>query len=75
MRGATVRVDDVRNFPGHIACDVRAQSEIVVPVFDRQRRLIAVLDIDSDRRAAFDADDQAALEQLMKWFARNEATV
>ena len=71
-QGATVLVADVSEFPGHIACDARAQSEIVVPVFDRQRRLIAVLDIDSDRRAAFDAEDQAALEHLMKWFARND---
>ena len=70
-RGASVLVDDVREFPGHIACDARALSEIVVPVFDRQRRLIAVLDIDSDRTAAFDAEDQAALEHLMKWFAHN----
>lgn len=72
MRGASVLVEDVREFPGHIACDARARSEIVVPVFDRQRRLIAVLDIDSDRTAAFDADDQAALEHLVKWFARND---
>ena len=71
-QGATVLVADVSEFPGHIACDARAQSEIVVPVFDRQRRLIAVLDIDSDRRAAFDAEDQAALEHLMNWFARND---
>ena len=70
-RGASVLVDDVREFPGHIACDARALSEIVVPVFDRQRQLIAVLDIDSDRTAAFDAEDQAALEHLMKWFAHN----
>jgi len=71
-RGATVLVDDVRDFPGHIACDARAQSEIVVPVFDRQRRLIAVLDIDSDRRAAFDVEDQTALEYLVQWFARHD---
>jgi GAF domain-containing protein len=71
MRAASVRVDDVREFPGHIACDARAKSEIVIPVFDRQRRLIAVLDIDSDRTAAFDAEDQAALEHLVKWFARD----
>ena len=71
-RGASVLVDDVRRFPGHIACDARARSEIVIPVFDRHRRLIAVLDIDSDRTAAFDVEDQAALERLMQWFARND---
>ncbi|NUQ20644.1 MAG: GAF domain-containing protein [Gemmatimonadaceae bacterium] len=69
-RRATVLVEDVRDFPGHITCDARSQSEIVVPVFDGSRRLIAVLDIDSDRRAGFDAEDQVALERLMRWFER-----
>lgn len=69
-RRATVLVENVHDFPGHITCDARSQSEIVVPVFDGSRRLIAVLDIDSDRRAAFDAEDQAALERLMRWFER-----
>lgn len=68
--GATVVVADVAAFPGHITCDARSQSEIVVPVFDRERRLIAVFDIDSDRRDAFGADDQRGLERLMGWFAR-----
>ena len=70
-RRATVVVDDVEQFPGHITCDARSKSEIVVPVFDSHRELIAVLDIDSDRRAMFDAEDQAALEHLMEWFTRN----
>ena len=66
----TLVVEDVHAFPGHIACDGRSASEIVVPVFDRGRRLIAVLDIDSDRRAAFDETDREALERMMEWFAR-----
>ena len=65
----TVVVDDVHAFPGHIACDARSRSEIVVPVFGRDGGLIAVLDIDSDRRAAFDEEDRAALERLVGWFA------
>ena len=69
-RRATVLVENVHEFPGHITCDPRSQSEIVVPVFDGSRRLIAVLDIDSDRRSGFDAEDQAALERLMRWFER-----
>ena len=69
-RRATVVVADVHEFPGHITCDARSRSEIVVPVFDSQRRLIAVLDIDSERTAAFDAVDQHALERLVEWFAR-----
>lgn len=68
--GATVIVPDVASFPGHITCDARSRSEIVVPVFDRARRLIAVFDIDSERTNTFDADDQRGLERLMTWFAR-----
>ena len=69
-RRETVLVENVHEFPGHITCDARSQSEIVVPVFDGARRLIAVLDIDSDKRAGFDRADQAALERLMRWFER-----
>lgn len=68
--GATVVVPDVAQFPGHITCDSRSRSEIVVPVFDRGRRLIAVFDIDSDRTDAFGPEDQQGLERLMGWFAR-----
>ena len=66
----TIVVADVQQFPGHITCDARSQSEIVVPVFDRERRLIAVFDIDSDRKNAFEIEDQRGLERLMGWFAR-----
>lgn len=65
-RGETVIVDDVHEFPGHIACDSRSESEIVVPVHDRTGRLIAVFDVDSDRKAQFDGDDQAGLEAILK---------
>lgn len=61
----TQLVEDVHAFPGHIACDSRSQSEIVVPVLDRDGRLIAVFDVDSDRPAAFDAVDQAGLERIL----------
>ena len=66
----TVIVHDVAEFSGHIACDARSRSEIVVPVFDRQRDLIAVLDLDSERVGAFDQDDARGLERLVEWFAR-----
>jgi L-methionine (R)-S-oxide reductase len=65
----TVIVPDVERFPGHIACDGRSKSEIVVPVFDRAGALIAVLDIDSDRLATFDQMDADGLEAIMRWFA------
>jgi GAF domain-containing protein len=65
----TVVVPDVARFPGHITCDGRSQSEIVVPVFDRGGALIAVLDVDSHALATFDDDDARGLERLVAWFA------
>ena len=63
--GQTQLVEDVHAFPGHIACDSRSASEIVVPVFGPDGGLIAVFDVDSTEKAAFDAVDARALEQLM----------
>ncbi len=60
----TVLVPDVHAFPGHIACDSRSNSEIVVPVLARDGSLAAVLDVDSAQFAAFDAIDQAGLEAI-----------
>ena len=65
----SVIVPDVNRFPGHITCDARARSEIVVPVFDARQTLIAVLDIDSTKTAAFDQQDADGLERLVTWFA------
>ncbi len=62
---ATQIVDDVHAFPGHIACDARSASEIVVPVFDASGGLIAVFDVDATETSAFDASDAYALERLM----------
>ena len=62
----TLVVDDVNAFPGHIACDARSKSEIVVPVFDSAGDLIAVLDVDSDRPAAFDDEDRTGLESICR---------
>jgi len=63
---ATVIVPDVHEFPGHIACDSRSESEIVVPVFAPDGRLFAVLDVDSDRKAMFDGTDREGLEAVVK---------
>jgi L-methionine (R)-S-oxide reductase len=65
----SVIVHDVTTFPGHITCDARSRSEIVVPVTGRSGALIAVLDIDSDQVAAFDDDDRQGLERIVEWFA------
>ncbi len=62
---ATQIVADVHAFPGHIACDSRSSSEIVVPVLDASGALIAVFDVDATETSAFDAVDAQALEGLM----------
>src|SRR3954469_11710422 len=65
----TIVVPDVNRFPGHIACDARSRSEIVLPVVNKRDELIAVLDIDSERLARFDQQDAAGLENILRWFA------
>lgn len=67
----TVIVADVEKYPGHIACDARSRSEIVVPVLDRKNELIAVLDIDSESVGTFSEADKKGLEELVLWFKEN----
>jgi GAF domain-containing protein len=62
--GETQLVPDVDAFPGHIACDSAARSELVVPVRGRDGALVAVLDLDSRRPAAFDEEDRAGVEAV-----------
>ena len=65
-------VEDVHAFPGHIACDSRSASEIVVPVFGPKGELIAVFDVDATEINAFDAVDAEWLERLLrKVFGQN----
>ncbi len=68
QRGQTILVPDVDAFPGHIACSSLSKSEIVVPLF-RGDRVIAVLDVDSDRLNDFSADDQLGLEAISRLIA------
>lgn len=63
--GRTQIVPDVHAFPGHIACDSRSESEIVVPVRDDTGQLIAVFDVDATEKAAFDETDAAWLERIL----------
>ena len=63
--GAIVVVPDVHAFPGHVACYARSRSEIVVPVRDAAGRLVAVLDVDSDRPDAFGEADRLGLEAIV----------
>ena len=62
----TVVVPDVHAFAGHIACDSRSNSEIVVPVLDGGGELIAVFDVDATEFNAFDDVDAAWLERILK---------
>jgi len=59
-------VQDVNKFPGHIACDSRSKSEIVVPVFDTDKNLIGVFDVDSTRIGSFDEVDKKYLEKILE---------
>ena len=63
--GAIQIVPDVEAFPGHIACASSTRSEIVLPVFGKDGRLIGVFDIDSDRPDAFTEADGAALAAIL----------
>lgn len=64
-RAATLIVDDVEKFPGHIACSSLSRSEIVVPVI-RNNQVVAVLDADSEDLSRFDEIDQQYLEQVVE---------
>lgn len=66
-RRATVVVEDVHAFPGHIACDSASNSEIVVPLLAGDR-LLGVLDLDSPKHARFDAEDATHLESFCRKF-------
>jgi L-methionine (R)-S-oxide reductase len=63
LKRETVRVEDVNQFPGHIACDAASQSEIVIPLL-KGDQLIGVLDIDSPETNRFDEVDQKHLEEF-----------
>lgn len=59
-------VDDVNKFPGHIACDSRTNSEIVIPLMNNSGEIFAVLDIDSDQKANFDKYDVEELQKILE---------
>jgi L-methionine (R)-S-oxide reductase len=61
----TIVVPDVHQFPGHIACDSRSNSEIVVPLRNNDGHVIAVLDVDSKDFNAFDETDAVFLEKIV----------
>lgn len=65
LRRQTIIVPDVHRFPGHIACDSRSNSEIVVPLFDNGGNIWAVLDVDSREFDAFTETDKEWLEKIV----------
>ena len=70
-RCETIIVPNVHEFPGHIACDVASNSEIVVPLFDGER-LLGVLDLDSTEFGRFDDQDAEGLNELVTVFVAHE---
>ncbi|MCQ6278385.1 GAF domain-containing protein [Bacillus sp. EB600] len=70
MKKETIRVQDVNQFPGHIACDAASQSEIVIPII-KDGNLLGVLDIDSPENGRFDELDQQQLEEFVEILAQS----
>lgn len=66
----SVLVPDVHEFPGHIACDGRSRSELVIPVF-AGASLFGVLDVDSPEKGRFTEEDREALERLVSLLEKN----
>jgi L-methionine (R)-S-oxide reductase len=62
----TIIVEDVDQFPGHIACSSLSRSEIVLPALDKNGEVFLILDVDSEQLSYFDETDQVYLEQVMK---------
>ena len=67
-KAQTIVVEDVEQFPGHIACSSASSSEVVVPIFDRDNNVVAVLDIDSEYLNTFDSTDKKWLEEVARLF-------
>ena len=62
----TIIVRDVEKFPGHIACDSRSKSEIVVPIKDNNNNIIGVFDIDSNELNSFNNIDEEELKKILE---------
>ncbi len=62
----TIVVSDVHNFPGHIACDSATNSEIVLPLKDKEGNIIGVFDVDSREFNSFNEVDAEELQQILK---------
>jgi GAF domain-containing protein len=67
---SVIRVADVNEFPGHIACDTASRSEIVVPLTSGDSHLLGVLDVDSPELDRFDAEDETGFREIGKILSR-----
>lgn len=65
IKKESVVVPDVEQFPGHIACDSRSKSEIVIPVRNKNNEVVGVLDVDSDKLNTFNDVDRIMLEKIV----------
>ena len=61
----TLVINDVHQFPGHIACDSRSNSEIVIPLKNASGEIVGVMDVDSKDLASFDEADKEGLEKIL----------
>lgn len=64
-RAASIVVEDVTAFPGHIACDAASRSELVVPLL-HEGRVIGVIDLDSPHAGRFDSEDRIGIEAIAR---------
>ena len=64
-KNQTILVDNVHDFPGHIACDGASNSEIVIPIH-QNAQVVGVLDIDSPKLSRFSQDDKLGLEEFVR---------
>ena len=64
-KGTPVLVKDVHAFPGHLSCDSRSKSEITLPVYNQEKEIVAIFDVDSDQLNSFSEVDQLALTRIM----------
>ncbi|MDP3445944.1 MAG: GAF domain-containing protein [Ignavibacteria bacterium] len=65
-KGDVLVVEDVHQFPGHIACDGRSKSEIVIPLKNNEGTIVGILDVDSSELASFDEVDAIWLDKIVK---------
>lgn len=65
LDNACITVENVHEFPDHIACDSRSKSEIVIPIQNENKEIIGVMDVDSDQLGAFDEADEEGLKNII----------